>query len=121
MHQPDFRDLTTGEFAQPWVYLHAIKDYTDMAAHLENHPRRARGGQSGADSARPARGLRATSSPAASMRDPLLRLLAQRESGPTSTDAERELILNQCFRANHTKMIEPYHALQAAARSVSVA
>ena len=23
---------------QPWVYLHAIKDYTDMAAHLENHP-----------------------------------------------------------------------------------
>ena len=22
----------------PWVYLHAIKDYTDMAAHLERHP-----------------------------------------------------------------------------------
>ena len=38
MHQPDFRDFNTGEFTQPWVYLHAIKDYTDMAAHLENHP-----------------------------------------------------------------------------------
>ena len=38
MHQPDFRDHATGEFAQPWVYLHAIKDYNDMAAHLEAHP-----------------------------------------------------------------------------------
>ena len=24
MHQPDFRDFNTGEFTQPWVYLHAI-------------------------------------------------------------------------------------------------
>ena len=38
MHQPDFRDFATGEFTQPWVYLHAIKDYTDMAAHLEAVP-----------------------------------------------------------------------------------
>ncbi len=22
----------------PWTYLHALKDYTDMAAHLERHP-----------------------------------------------------------------------------------
>jgi hypothetical protein len=28
-----------GEFVLPWTYLHAIKDYTDMAAHLERHPR----------------------------------------------------------------------------------
>ena len=38
MHQPDFRDHTSGEFMQPWVYLHALKDYSDMAAHLEEHP-----------------------------------------------------------------------------------
>src|SRR3954470_14647079 len=38
MHQPDFRDHATGQFLQPWVYLHAIKDYSDMAAHLEAHP-----------------------------------------------------------------------------------
>ena len=38
MHQPDFRDQDSGEFRQPWVYLHALKDYTDMAAHLEAHP-----------------------------------------------------------------------------------
>ena len=35
MHQPDYRD-GEGVFQQPWTYLHAIKDYTDMAAHLEN-------------------------------------------------------------------------------------
>ena len=34
MHQPDYRDAN-GHFQQPWTYLHAIKDYTDMAAHLE--------------------------------------------------------------------------------------
>ena len=38
MHQPDYRDHggTTGEgeFMLPWVYLHAIKDYVDMAAQV---------------------------------------------------------------------------------------
>ena len=38
MHQPDFRDAATGRFRLPWVYLHAAKDYVDMAAHLERHP-----------------------------------------------------------------------------------
>ncbi len=48
MHQPDYRDhgsvkvgasgTATGEFVLPWVYLHAMKDYVDMAAHLERHP-----------------------------------------------------------------------------------
>ena len=38
MHQPDYRDHASGEFVLPWVYLHAIKDYTDMAWHLERHP-----------------------------------------------------------------------------------
>ena len=38
MHQPDYRDYGTREFRQPWVYLRAIKDYADMAWHLEHHP-----------------------------------------------------------------------------------
>jgi alpha-amylase/alpha-mannosidase (GH57 family) len=38
MHQPDYRHPDTGEFMLPWVLLHAIKDYTDMASHLERHP-----------------------------------------------------------------------------------
>src|SRR3954462_9315940 len=38
MHQPQYRDALTGEYVLPWTYLHAIKDYTDMAAHLEGVP-----------------------------------------------------------------------------------
>src|SRR5215831_16297168 len=38
MHQPQYRDALTGEYVLPWTYLHAIKDYTDMAAHLEAIP-----------------------------------------------------------------------------------
>ena len=38
MHQPEYRDPFSGEFQRPWTYLHAIKDYVDMAAHVEAHP-----------------------------------------------------------------------------------
>jgi alpha-amylase/alpha-mannosidase (GH57 family) len=38
MHQPEYRDLKTGEYVLPWTYLHAIKDYVDMVAHLEAVP-----------------------------------------------------------------------------------
>src|SRR3569623_201495 len=38
MHQPEYRDLSSGEYQLPWTYLHAIKDYVDMAAHLEQPP-----------------------------------------------------------------------------------
>ncbi|WP_407276754.1 glycoside hydrolase [Halothiobacillus sp. DCM-1] len=38
MHQPEYRDPRTAQYQQPWTYLHAIKDYVDMAAHLERYP-----------------------------------------------------------------------------------
>lgn len=38
MHQPHYRDGLDGQYRLPWVYLHAIKDYTDMAALLEANP-----------------------------------------------------------------------------------
>lgn len=38
MHQPEYRDLRTGVYRLPWTYLHAIKDYVDMVAHLEANP-----------------------------------------------------------------------------------
>lgn len=106
MHQPDFRDAVSGEFTMPWVYLHATKDYLDMASHFERHPNmrgvvnfvpilldqiedyveQFRNGE---------------------VRDPLLRLLA-REDLHSLTNQERVLIIDRCFRANHVKMIEPY-------------
>jgi alpha-amylase/alpha-mannosidase (GH57 family) len=36
MHQPDYRHR--GQYLRPWTWLHAIKDYSDMAAHLEDNP-----------------------------------------------------------------------------------
>jgi alpha-amylase/alpha-mannosidase (GH57 family) len=38
MHQPQYCDLISGTYQLPWSYLHAIKDYIDMAAHLEAVP-----------------------------------------------------------------------------------
>ena len=38
MHQPDYRGPDHGDYELPWVYLHAVKDYLDMAAHLEQSP-----------------------------------------------------------------------------------
>jgi alpha-amylase/alpha-mannosidase (GH57 family) len=38
MHQPCYQVGEEQRFVLPWVYLHALKDYTDMAAHLERHP-----------------------------------------------------------------------------------
>lgn len=108
MHQPDYRERASGEFTQPWVYLHAIKDYTDMAAHLEQHP-----------------GMRAVVNlvpvlldqiedycdqfATGRVRDPLLRLLARDEASPLSA-GERALAVAQCFHANHEKMVAPYPA-----------
>jgi alpha-amylase/alpha-mannosidase (GH57 family) len=108
MHQPDYRDYASGEFVLPWTYLHAIKDYTDMAYHLERHPK-----------------VRAVLNfvpilldqlddytdqfATGQLRDPLLRLLAH-ENSASLTAQERQLAFDACFRSNHTKMIAPYPA-----------
>ncbi len=39
MHQPHYKDPQTGVYRLPWVRLHALKDYYDMAARLEDFPR----------------------------------------------------------------------------------
>ncbi len=38
MHQPHYYDCGSDHYMLPWTYLHALKDYTDMAAHLEAVP-----------------------------------------------------------------------------------
>lgn len=106
MHQPDYRDYSTGEFVLPWVYLHAIKDYTDMAYHLEQHPKvkaivnfvPVLVDQLEDYAAQFTQGK---------VRDPLLRLLITENLNDIS-EADRSLILESCFRSNHAKMVEPY-------------
>ena len=36
MHQPQYR--CNDIYTRPWTWLHAIKDYTEMAAHIEAVP-----------------------------------------------------------------------------------
>jgi alpha-amylase/alpha-mannosidase (GH57 family) len=38
MHQPDYQVSPNDDYQQPWTYLHTIKDYVDMAMHLESVP-----------------------------------------------------------------------------------
>jgi len=108
MHQPDFRDCATGEYRLPWVYLHAIKDYSDMAAHLERHPK-VRAVVNFVPVLLDQLEDYAQQFESGVIRDPLLALLA-RENLDDLDAAAREMILDRCFRANHTKMIEPYPA-----------
>lgn len=107
MHQPEYRDPLSGEYIQPWTYLHAIKDYTDMAAHLEANPK-ARAvvnfvpllleqiddyGQN----------LRAHLDHGAPLKDPLLAAL----SDIPSNAAGRAELTRKCLRANAARLIAP--------------
>jgi alpha-amylase/alpha-mannosidase (GH57 family) len=38
MHQPVYLDAEVGEYLLPWVFLHGVKDYYEMARHLEAVP-----------------------------------------------------------------------------------
>ena len=106
MHQPDYRDHASGEFTLPWVYLHALKDYSDMAAHLERHPR-VRAVVNFVPVLLDQLEDYAAQFATGTWRDPLLRLLAAPDLGALSA-AERKLVLDSCFRGNHVSMIEPY-------------
>ncbi len=116
MHQPEYRDLRTGKVHLPWTYLHAIKDYVDMAAHLESVP-----------------GARAVVNFApilieqiedyvqqvgsyltghGAIRDPLLAELA--EPALPGNQRERLKLMQDCLRANRERIIErfePYRRL----------
>ena len=106
MHQPDYRHPETGEFLLPWVFLHAIKDYTDMAAHLEHHPH-----------------IRCTVNfvpvlldqitdyaeqfASGQWRDPLLRIAAMPD--PLQLSAEEQTwLLDMAFRCHAPTMLEPF-------------
>jgi len=110
MHQPDYRDHRQGEFVLPWVYLHAIKDYSDMAAHLERHtyihavvnfvPVLLDQIEDYVDQF-----------DSGVFRDPLLRLLAAEDLNHLNS-ADRDLLLQTCFRSNHTTMVAPFPSYQ---------
>ena len=108
MHQPDYRAPGSGNYAMPWVYLHAMKDYADMVSHLERHPR-----------------VRAVVNfvpilldqiddyvaqlNSGQLRDPLLQLLTHPRPDELSRE-QRRLAVEACFRANRQLMVDPFPA-----------
>ena len=39
MHQPYYKEPERGGYLLPWTYLHAVKDYYDMAALIGKYPK----------------------------------------------------------------------------------
>ena len=114
-HQPDYTDPETGAPSMPWTRLHALKDYADMADHLERHP-----------------GVRATFNVVPTLVDQLRVLeagtgkvdrfleLAQKPAGALTAD-ERAFVVGHFFSMNRPTMakglrrLEELHALRGEA------
>ena len=112
MHQPEYRDLQTGEFAFPWTYLHAIKDYVEMAAHIEAHPQAC-----AVINFAPilldqiesyCRQIEAYFNTATALADPILGVLVQARFAGRSD--ERLALLNKLLRVNRHRVIERFPA-----------
>ncbi len=121
MHQPEYHDAMGGDYQQPWTYLHAIKDYADMAEHLQAVP------QAKAvvnftptlleqlrDYERQINGFLHGN---LAIRDPLLSALAS-PALPVQED-QRMRLIQDCMRANQIRVIDrflPYKELISIAR-----
>jgi alpha-amylase/alpha-mannosidase (GH57 family) len=115
MHQPSYRNLLSGEVEQPWTYLHAIKDYADMAYHLET--------LSGARATvnfvpilldeieHYAKVLEAHLQLGSPLHDPLLAWLAGERPLPSEEQPRRKLV-EAALRAHPQQMIAPHPPYQ---------
>ena len=114
MHQPQYCDLISGEYRLPWTYLHAIKDYVDMAEHLEAVPK-AKAVINFApvlleqldDYAAQVSGYLRDHK---AIRDPLLAALVEPVL-PAHPERRLELI-NACLRVNHQRVIDRFPAFR---------
>ena len=106
-HQPDYRDAD-GRYQLPWTYLHALKDYADMAAHLEAAPN-LRCVVNFVPTLLEQLDDYATQFATGVLRDPLLADLIEPDLAALDLDARRHLV-EQCFKLNHPTMLEPFPA-----------
>jgi alpha-amylase/alpha-mannosidase (GH57 family) len=110
MHQPDYRGPGGSDYRLPWVYLHALKDYSDMAAHLEAAPQ-ARAVVNFAPVLLEqiedyAAQIAAWQDTGRRIRDPLLAALAG--PGLPADSASRREIVAACRRANQKHLIDRF-------------
>lgn len=114
MHQPEYRDLGSGVYQLPWTYLHVIKDYVDMVAHLEAHPK-----AHAVVNFTPilleqiddyAQQIKACLEGRSSIKDPLLAALVQAVL-PTEPEP-RITLIKDCLRAHEERLIKRFPAYQ---------
>lgn len=110
MHQPHYRDILSGRYLLPWTYLHAMKDYTDMIAHLEATPQ-ARVVINFAPTLLEqiddyARQIGAFLKGEGHISDPLLAALASATLPQDPLD--RAQLAEACTKANRERLIEPH-------------
>ena len=117
MHQPEYRDLKSGEFKLPWTYLHVIKDYVDMAAHLETTPK-----AKAVINFAPilleqiddyAQQINRHINFGSAITDPFLNALIA--SAPPEDPSNRWKLIKDCLRANKDRQINRYPAFKALA------
>ena len=100
MHQPYYKDPMTGDYALPWTYLHAVKDYYDMAAIVEETA-----GAKAVFNLVPSLLEQIEDYAAGTARDPFL---IRGQMAPSDmTEEDRLFLLDNFFSANRQRMIEP--------------
>ena len=110
MHQPMYREPVGGQYLVPWTYLHGIKDYSDMAAHLESRPDAAVVVNFSPVLLEQLQDycaqLEAFLAGRGELRDPLLAALAA-ETPPTEAKTRRQLV-ESCLMLQRQRMVEPF-------------
>lgn len=101
MHQPCYKDPLTGEYDLPWTYLHAVKDYYDMAAIVEETD-----GAGAVFNLVPSLLEQIRDYANGTAVDPFL--LHGRMEPSAMTPENRRFVLDNFFSANRERMIEPY-------------
>ncbi|WP_273151780.1 glycoside hydrolase family 57 protein [Methylophaga thiooxydans] len=110
MHQPQYSEPMGGMYQLPWTYLHAIKDYVDMAWHLENVP-----GAKAVVNFAPTlleqladydEQLKGRFKGTGRLKDPLL-IALDSPVQPVHVE-ERKTLIMACLRANDEKLIQPF-------------
>lgn len=110
-HQPDYRDAD-GWYQLPWTYLHAVKDYHDMAAHLEAWPDMQCVVNFVPSLTAQLEDYSAqfkTAKVPQDLRDPLLARLIDADLDRLDA-ADKQALVEQCFKLNQPTMLEPFPA-----------
>lgn len=101
MHQPYYKNVSTGKYIMPWVRLHGTKDYLDMPLLLERYPNVKMN-----FNLVPSLLEQIVDYAQNDAKDDLLLLSEKRAED--LTDAEKIAILSKFFMANPENMIKPY-------------